>query len=135
VTLRRAHLWVGLLALAAFIASGVHMRFNLQQLLDGDAGLRYAHRANHIYILCSGLVNLVLGAYLGGARRLRLQALGSALVLLAPVLLAAAFVREPGSGDIARPLTRFGVIALAVGVVLVCLARGRGGATSCSTPD
>ena len=97
-------------------------------LPDGPEAVRIAFRSNHIYLLMSGLVNLVMGAYSGAwdwGRRVRSAA--SVLVLAAPCVFGVAFAREPGSGSFDRPLTRAGVVILAVGVVThaICGRRRR----------
>jgi hypothetical protein len=115
----RVHLMIGLLTLAAFIASGVYLRLHVTELAEGSPAVRIAFRSNHIYLLMSGLINLVLGLYAGPFERRRpVRMLASVLILAAPVLLTAAFVREPAGGNFDRPLTRFGVISLVVGVVV-----------------
>jgi hypothetical protein len=120
----RAHRMMGWTTFAAFVGTGVYLRLILAPPESGNAWLHYAFRANHIYLLMSGLVNLALGMAPRKPRRVVLARIGSGLVLAAPAVLLAAFAREPGSGDLSRPLTRIGVIMVAVGVIL-CAAAGR----------
>ena len=86
----------------------------------GDA-TRMMFRSRHIYILLSGLVNLAVGTYFvrraGGWRR-TLQAIGSILVLSAPLLLLAAFFTEPGLPGLRRHFTLPAIIILSVGTLL-----------------
>ena len=59
------------------------------------------YRSRHIYLLGSGLVNLILGLYFRACRaqwRKATQAVGSLLVLAAPFLLLLAFIHEPSGG-------------------------------------
>jgi hypothetical protein len=62
---------------------------------------RLMFRSRHIYVLTAGLVNLMLGLYLqrqaAGWSRI-IQAIGSAFLMAAPVLLILAFIIEPLHG-------------------------------------
>lgn len=125
MSLARAHRAVGLLTLAAFIASGVYLRVALPAPDDSNLWLHLASRSNHIYLLMAGLLNLTLGLYVSPAARPRVQAIGSALLLAAPAVLGAAFLREPSTGSLSRPLTRAGVVMVAVGIVLHAVSRAK----------
>lgn len=119
MSLRRAHFWVGLAAFAGFIATGVFLRLRLTELASHNDSIRWMFRSNHIYILMSGLVNLAWsrdGTAAAGWRG-RVRMVGSVLVLGAPLVLFAAFLREPGNADPERTLTKVGVIALAIGTL------------------
>jgi hypothetical protein len=62
---------------------------------------RLMYRSRHIYILASGLVNLMLGLYLPRTPqgwRGTVRTVGSVLLLISPVLLILAFVSEPAKG-------------------------------------
>jgi len=66
-----------------------------------EDGLRMMYRSRHIYLLGSGLVNLMLGLYIhvwAAGWRKRTQTAGSVLLLAAPFLLLLAFINEPGRG-------------------------------------
>src|SRR5437868_3993345 len=96
--MRRLHLVVGLVGLAAFLASGQYMDRVYDHLRGLDDTRRMLFRSTHIYLLFAALLNLALGLYLvaeAPAWRRWLQRLGSALVAAAPVLLAAGFLIEP----------------------------------------
>jgi hypothetical protein len=59
------------------------------------------YRSRHIYILASGLVNLMLGLYLPRTPRGwrgTVRTVGSVLLLISSVLLILAFVSEPAKG-------------------------------------
>src|SRR5919202_7100465 len=98
--MKRLHLYVGAAALAAFLLTGQYMDY-----LDVRSGAlgetaRAMFRSRHIYLLMAGLVNLGVGSYFvtrGRGWRRGLQLTGSALVLVAPVLMLAAFFTEPGA--------------------------------------
>src|SRR5579863_7230229 len=99
--MRRAHLVVGLVALAAFAATGMVMRTHTPPLrLLGD-DVRLMYRSRHIYLVGSGIANVLLGIYLVPRRsgwRRGLQQSGSVLLLAAPLLLFLAFFAETGHG-------------------------------------
>ena len=99
--MRRIHLAVGILALAAFAASGQVMLRHVppMHLLGDDVRLMY--RSRHIYLLGSGIANVLLGLYVAPRRELwqrGIQYAGSSLLLAAPLLLGLAFVTETGHG-------------------------------------
>jgi hypothetical protein len=99
--MRRLHLIVSILTLMAFVITGQIMRLHAPPLHDLTADLRLLYRSRHIYILASGLVNLILGLYFQRNRPgwpTVVQTIGSMLVLVAPVLLIVAFATEPGRG-------------------------------------
>jgi len=82
--------------------------------------------SRHIYLLGAALVNLMLGLYLrdctAGWRRV-LQAIGSVMILLAPVLLALAFFAESPLGLAGRSWrTANGIYGLFAGAMLHLIA-------------
>ena len=99
--MRRLHLIVGLLAIAAFLLTGMIMRTHTPPLIGLSSEIRMMYRSRHLYILAAAIANLLLGLYLrlqpAGWRRI-LQYLGSILFLVAPVLLILAFAAEPPAG-------------------------------------
>jgi hypothetical protein len=124
--MRRIHLAVGILTIIAFLATGQFMRMHAPPMEDLEDGLRIMYRSWHIYLLGSGLLNLLLGLYLracaAGWRR-GLQVAGSVLILAAPFLLVLAFFNEPGRGlsaDLWQ--SRFGLFALFGGCLLHAIA-------------
>lgn len=99
--MRRVHLVWGILVLAAFAASGQVMLRHVPplRLLADDVRLMY--RSRHIYLLGSGIANVLLGLYVVPRRLMWqrvLQYAGSTLLLAAPVLLGLAFLAETGHG-------------------------------------
>ena len=89
------------------------------------------YRSRHIYLLLSGLLNLIMGTYFvprpQGWRR-TLQMVGSALIVLAPGLLLAGFFSEPRRGPSETKIAAFGIFAVALGTLLHVLSGpGRNG--------
>jgi hypothetical protein len=119
--MRRIHLTLGLLGVAAFLLTGQLMKHHTppMQLLTPEVRMMYVSR--HIYLLGASLVNVVLGLYLQlhptGWRR-SLQLFGSLLIALSAVSLLIAFVAEPVLGLAGRSWrSYFGLIALFAGVM------------------
>ena len=120
VKLQRLHRLAGWSAILLFALSGITMRTIFPTAYAARESVRYLYRANHVYILFGGLLNLLLGRYLEEAQsaRGRLQLAGSLLLLAAPWLLVAAFVAEAPRGLPGRPMTTLGVVFAAAGVAL-----------------
>lgn len=115
-----AHRLVGIAVVLFFLATGALMRSHEPSLLDMDDAQRLLYRSGHIYILFAGLLNLMVGAWLHGDPRGAARALvvaGSALLLLAPELLAVGFFIETPLGELERRITQFGIFAAAAGTV------------------
>jgi hypothetical protein len=126
--MRRLHLAVGLIAVAAFLASGLYMRLGPSPAKTLDDATRLLFRSSHIYLLFAALLNVVLGLYgepAPGGWRMWMRRSGSLLVLAAPVLLGMAFLREPWLTGLDRPYARPGVIGSFVGVLCHLASRTR----------
>ena len=126
MTLKKAHFRVGLIGVAVFLATGVYMRVGFPDLYGANEVVRYHYRANHIYILLASLLNLALGCHLrlGLGWRKQAAVVGSALLLLSPVVLAAAFILEAPKGTPDRLLTLIGIFMAFIGAL--CHVPGRG---------
>ena len=121
MSLRRLHLIVGVLALIAFVLSGQYMDRLYDHLRGMADGPRMMYRTAHIYILWSGLLNLVTGAYLkriadGLARHA--QTLASAFLLVGPALLCISFLTESTSVELVRPAARLAIYGALAGGLL-----------------
>ena len=124
--MRRVHLIVGITVLFVFAFTGVVMRTHQPRLRTLGDDVRLMYRSRHIYLLSSGVANVLLGLYLvprQAAWRRGFQRAGSILFLVAPVLLGLAFFSETGHG-ISPPMWRstLGLFAMFVGTVLHFLA-------------
>ncbi len=115
------HLTAGLGTVFVFLGTGLYMRMNFPQLYEDNEVIRYLFRANHVYILFSGLLNVVLGLYssLSDHRWRQIsQRSGSFLVLLSIPFFVWAFVVEPPTASPYRPLTIVGSFLAITGVML-----------------
>jgi hypothetical protein len=119
--MKRFHLMFGLVLLVVFLLTGQYMdRFHehLRYMPDGP---RMLYRTRHIFILLSGLLHLGIGSYFSHrAEKWRrvLQVLGSALITIAPVLFTIGFFYEPNLQGLYAPLSKRGIIMIAVGALL-----------------
>ena len=99
--MRRFHLIVGIAVVVVFLLTGLWMRRHEPPMNTLSDAMRLMHRSRHIYILASGLVNLMLGLYIQhrpAGWRGRVQWIGSGLLIASPMLLVLAFSVEPGVG-------------------------------------
>src|SRR4051794_15846607 len=86
--LGRLHVIAGLTTLAVFLMTGIYMKtHSLDRLPDST---RLLYRSRHIYLLMSGLLNLMVGLQYreiaAGKKRL-FGGFGSALLLVAPLFI------------------------------------------------
>ena len=124
----RIHRLAGLGFVLIFVATGVWLRFRGQAVIDQDEAIRFSLRANHVYILFAGLVNIAVGlnpTVPAVSWRRRVQLVGSALLLLAPLVLLAAFILEGPQAQAFRPITEAGVILMFLAVMCQVPARAR----------
>jgi peptidoglycan/LPS O-acetylase OafA/YrhL len=124
--MKRFHLIFGLAIVIVFLLTGQYMEYvHNRQLPDGT---RMLYRSRHIYLLLSGLLNLGIGTYFisrpRGWRR-TLQLIGSALIILAPVLIMAGFFVEPQKGPEQTMLAPLGIFALALATLFHLLSGAR----------
>jgi hypothetical protein len=123
--LGQIHRWLGLIAVLVFFSTGVIMRMHHLNLLPEDSGLRMLFRSRHIYMLFCGLLNLAVGLRYSlpdSGRGSRIGVIGSLLILIAPLLMAAAFFTEPLLMLHVGPLSIFGVYAAVAGMLFYGLA-------------
>jgi hypothetical protein len=123
--MKRFHLIFGVVMLVAFLLTGQYMdRFHehLRNMADGP---RMLYRTRHIFILFSGLLHLGVGTYFRyrlDARRRLLQIIGSLLATIASVSFVIAFFYEPHLTHLYAPLSKAGVIMIAIGALLHALS-------------
>lgn len=126
--MKRFHLIFGLIVLVVFLLTGQYMDRYHQHLMYTPDGPRMLYRTRHIFILMSGLLHLGLGAYFSyrvQTWRRALQILGSVLITIAPVLFTIGFFSEPKLEGLHAPLSKIGVIIMAVGALLHVVSGAR----------
>jgi hypothetical protein len=121
--LRHAHVIAGVFVLAAFVLTGQYMHWGLGHLRDVPDAPRLLYRSSHIYLMFAGACNLALGLYMRmHTQRLAMamQVVGSALLLISPLLLGLSFFLESPAPerDFQRPLAAFGTYLAFAGVLL-----------------
>jgi hypothetical protein len=96
--MRKYHLAVGVAIVVTFLITGQFMRYHDPPMGALGDSVRLMFRSRHIYLLASGLVNLMLGLYMRrqtAGWRGAFQIIGSGLLMISPVLLSLAFIIEP----------------------------------------
>ena len=119
--MKRFHLIFGFVVLVVFLLTGQYMDRFHEHLKYTPDGPRMLYRTRHIFILMSGLLHLGLGSYFFARAqtwRRALQMLGSLLITIAPVLFTIGFFYEPYLQGLHAPLSKIGVIIMAVGALL-----------------
>ena len=127
--MKRFHLIFGIVVVVVFLLTGQYMEYvGNRQLPDVT---RMLYRSRHIYLLLTGLVNLVIGTYFvfraRGWRR-TLQIAGSLLIVLSTGLLLVGFFTEPRRGPDQTMLAPLGIYAVALGTLLHVLSGLKHGA-------
>lgn len=124
--MKRLHLIAGIAALLVFALSGQYMHHVLELSAEEEfTSRRMMYRASHIYLLWAGAVNVLLGCYWApfeGRYAQPAQWFGSALILVSPFVLLAAFWLEPPVTDMDGALTFLGCVALLAGTGLTLLS-------------
>src|SRR5262245_27470968 len=121
VSARSLHLLFGVAGVLAFLGTGAYMATHFPAAYSGGESIRYLYRANHVYLLLASLINLAIGFYRGGTRpgwRGKAALAGSALALIAPLILFYAFFVEPPRGVPERPATFVAILLMLLGVLL-----------------
>lgn len=120
------HFVAGVAGLLVFLFSGTYMKTHFPDAYATNEVIRFQFRANHVYLLLAALINFHAGLasvnVVSGIRAL-VEFTAKALVILAPLMLAAAFFIEPAHGIAARPMSFYGVVMLLAGTALTLLAR------------
>ena len=125
---RSLHLVIGLLGFAVFVGTGLYMALVHHGLQGMPDGPRMFFRSAHIYLLWSSLLNLLLGCHFAevqrGVRRW-LQAVGSLVIAVGPLLLGTSFFIEQYNAGLLRPIGQLAVFVSFAGAVLHVLAKIR----------
>jgi hypothetical protein len=120
-TFSRLHFWIGIFTLIHFAVTGALMRFNFFGIDPGDILVRMMLRANHIYIVFAGLVNLM--AYFAIKDHLSswVLKLASVVLILSTITLNIAFYIDPIGRTLERQFTAFSVFGCFGGALLTIL--------------
>ncbi len=114
------HRRYGIAVVGVFLLTGVYMWAGFPELYGANEAIRFMFRANHIYILLAGLLNIGLGTYLSLSEqrwRRNLQVAGSFFILVAPAILVIAFFYDPPRANPDRLITKAGIVSLLVGTL------------------
>lgn len=117
----------GILTFVVFLGTGMYMRVNFPELYDDREAIRFLFRANHVYILFSGLLNIMAGmippSFSSGKTLEKAGVPGSIALLLSAPLFIMAFFLEPPEASPMRPVTTTAAFLALIGVGLLVLAR------------
>lgn len=119
--LRNLHLLIGLAVVILFILTGQWMKYH--HIAETVDRIRFSIRANHLYILFFGLINLAAGTrqlFDGDKWRTRLLSVSSFLMLTATAVVIIAFFYEDKMAK-GRPLVLASVILGSLGVIIQAL--------------
>lgn len=118
--MKRAHVWVGALALVAFFGTGLAMTLQAPPLANRDDFTRLLFRSRHIYLLSAALLNLLLGVHLQRLQGAlgRVQDVGSWLLLASPLLALAGYLRDPELGTLSGVFGKYAVFAMFGGTLV-----------------
>jgi hypothetical protein len=115
------HLSFGILVVAHFAITGQFMKINYFSVPEQDTLVRMMLRANHIYILFAGLINLFLSFALDNKPFNILYFAASLILVVATVFLNISFYFDPiahigrTSNDLGRVMTNYSVKGILVG--------------------
>lgn len=119
--LRNLHLLVGLAVVIIFILTGQWMKYHhIDETVDR---VRFSIRANHLYILFLGLINLTAGTrqlFDGDKLKSRLLSLSSSLIFTATAVAIYAFFYEDKMGK-SRPMILLTAILASIGAIIQAL--------------
>lgn len=124
----KIHLLTGITTFFIFLGTGFYMQLLFPAVYLHNESIRYLFRANHIYILFAGLLNIVVGTYVTFSekeKQKKMQLAGSWALLLCQVVLMIAFFIEPPQAEPERIITSFGIYLALGGVALHALGRFR----------
>ena len=126
--MKRFHQIFGWTIFLVFLLTGQYMSIYHNHLAGTPDGVRMLYRSRHIYILLAALLNIGLGIYFSyAAQRWRrgLQLAGSVVIVITTLSLIPAFFYEPGLGPEKTFFSYFGIIGIAVGLLLHFIGRPR----------
>ena len=126
--LKNLHGVVGGSTVVVFLGTGLFMRIQFPDIYEENEVIRFLFRANHVYLLFSGLLNVMAGLEFSSPRiawKKALYVTGSWLLILSSPLFLGAFIIEPLQANPMRPLTITSVFLSFVGVAFHAIATWR----------
>ena len=123
--MKRVHLAIGIILFVVFIGTGRLMRADFPDKGEIPQEFRMLMRSRHIYILLSGLLHLLLGAYLQMKpdRTARiLQWTASSILIVSSALFVSAFFVETYSYQHFSNVSRYAIYSALAGAVIHLLA-------------
>jgi hypothetical protein len=125
MTLKRTTLYFGLLVIAHFVITGLLLKGNFFLVEPQDILVRMMLRANHIYILFSGLVLLLVSYSIkSGSVVNYIHLVSSSILIMAAIGINVSFYIDPinhfgmTTQLIQRKLTGFSIIGFLIGTGL-----------------
>lgn len=117
--LGKIHFYFGILIVVIFLLTGQYMHHKFGHLKEMELMNRALFRAGHLYILLFGLINMALGINFQTPKKellRKIQLFGSIITLGASLLVIYAFFVELPSEQIERPLTRYSLFLILLGI-------------------
>lgn len=114
--IKKIHLWIGIVGMVLFLASGQYFQHSLSSLQDMSDTPRLLLRTSHVYFFFASIINIIFGMYYSPPRAARWYSMANQLlVMLSPVLIGYGFVFEAhNNAGIEREVGSIGVIVLFV---------------------
>jgi hypothetical protein len=123
--LKRIHFYLGLIVVVHFLITGLFMRQNIFLIEPEDTTVRMMFRANHIYILFTGLINLLISYCCKRDDKVNiLHQTASTSLILATIGISISFYIDPikhvdlTTHLIQRKLTGYSAITCLIGTAL-----------------
>ena len=119
--MKKVHLIFGVCVVIAFLLTGQYMDKHFNHMVGVPEAPRLLYRTRHIFILFSGLLNLVMGVYFTYRKenwRRTIQLVGSLFIFAASFLFVIGFFYEPNLSNLRTPLSHDGAYLIAAGAVL-----------------
>ena len=116
---KNIHFYFGIIVVAHFAITGLEMRLNLFSVSSDDTLTRMMFRANHIYILFSGIMHLLVNYTLRDEYPInRLQITASGILIIATIALNISFYLEPTTHTFTRTITSNSIKGCFLGAVI-----------------
>jgi len=119
--MKKVHLIFGTVVVITFLLTGQYMDKHFNHMVGVPDAPRLLYRTRHIFILFSGLLNLMIGAYFTYRKeswRRTIQLVGSLFIFAASFLFVVGFFYEPNLSNLRTPLSHDGAYLIAAGAVL-----------------